>query len=235
MPNHRGKPAWSDARLANRGGALAASRRVPPPRPALTGRSRIRRPPGRDGGLSWCGVLCGLPGPRSRSAMAPKGASKQQSEEDLLLQDFSRNLSAKSSALFFGNAFIVSAIPICECRSEAGRWGTWRGGPGGPCPSGLWLRGRRVPGRGRAAASRGALRNPCAEAGVLGWQLRVRVQTGPSRESAAPTRRSACSSCPAERVLTATAACPRAGRNEGGWPSAPGVSRPPPLKLVVTL
>ncbi|XP_040830783.1 translocon-associated protein subunit gamma isoform X1 [Ochotona curzoniae] len=44
--------------------------------------------------------------------MAPKGASKQQSEEDLLLQDFSRNLSAKSSALFFGNAFIVSAIPI---------------------------------------------------------------------------------------------------------------------------
>ncbi|KAL4823980.1 hypothetical protein H8958_012051 [Nasalis larvatus] len=44
--------------------------------------------------------------------MAPKGSSKQQSEEDLLLQDFSRNLSAKSSALFFGNAFIVSAIPI---------------------------------------------------------------------------------------------------------------------------
>lgn len=49
--------------------------------------------------------------------MAPKGGSgaRQQSEEDLLLQDFSRNLSAKSSALFFGNAFIVSAIPICEC------------------------------------------------------------------------------------------------------------------------
>ncbi|EPY78369.1 signal sequence receptor, gamma isoform 2-like protein [Camelus ferus] len=41
--------------------------------------------------------------------MAPKGGSKQQSEEDLLLQDFSRNLSAKSSALFFGNAFIVVA------------------------------------------------------------------------------------------------------------------------------
>ncbi|XP_030048033.1 homeobox protein notochord [Microcaecilia unicolor] len=47
--------------------------------------------------------------------MAPKGGNKQQSEEDLLLQDFSRNLSAKSSALFFGNAFIVSAIPICKC------------------------------------------------------------------------------------------------------------------------
>ncbi|XP_056139209.1 translocon-associated protein subunit gamma [Lampris incognitus] len=44
--------------------------------------------------------------------MAPKGNSKQQSEEDLLLQDFSRNLSTKSSALFYGNALIVSAIPI---------------------------------------------------------------------------------------------------------------------------
>lgn len=37
-------------------------------------------------------------------------------EEELLLQDFSRNVSTKSSALFYGNAFIVSAIPICECR-----------------------------------------------------------------------------------------------------------------------
>jgi Translocon-associated protein, gamma subunit (TRAP-gamma) len=40
-------------------------------------------------------------------------------EEELLLQDFSRNVSTKSSALFYGNAFIVSAIPICECRSNA--------------------------------------------------------------------------------------------------------------------
>lgn len=64
--------------------------------------------------------------------MAPKGGSKQQSEEDLLLQDFSRNLSAKSSALFFGNAFIVSAIPICEPRAGggdvAGAVGEARGG-----------------------------------------------------------------------------------------------------------
>lgn len=36
-------------------------------------------------------------------------------EEELLLQDFSRNVSTKSSALFYGNAFIVSAIPICKC------------------------------------------------------------------------------------------------------------------------
>lgn len=35
-------------------------------------------------------------------------------EEELLLQDFSRNVSTKSSALFYGNAFIISAIPICK-------------------------------------------------------------------------------------------------------------------------
>lgn len=63
--------------------------------------------------------------------MAPKGGSKQQSEEDLLLQDFSRNLSAKSSALFFGNAFIVSAIPICERWEQASGEGRGRLGQGG--------------------------------------------------------------------------------------------------------
>ena len=36
-------------------------------------------------------------------------------EEELLLQDFSRNVSTKSSALFYGNALIVSSIPICKC------------------------------------------------------------------------------------------------------------------------
>ena len=35
-------------------------------------------------------------------------------EEELLLQDFSRNVSTKSNALFYGNAFIVSAVPICK-------------------------------------------------------------------------------------------------------------------------
>merc|ERR1712142_254778 len=33
-------------------------------------------------------------------------------EEELLLQDFSRNVSTKSSALFYGNAMIISVIPI---------------------------------------------------------------------------------------------------------------------------
>lgn len=57
----------------------------------------------------------GARGSRGQEIMAPKSANKQQSEEDLLLQDFSRNLSAKSTALFYGNALIVSAIPICKC------------------------------------------------------------------------------------------------------------------------
>lgn len=77
--------------------------------------------------------------------MAPKGGTKQQSEEDLLLQDFSRNLSAKSSALFFGNAFIVSAIPICELRAGGGGdvAGAVAGGGGGRRPRGGGGRGRR--------------------------------------------------------------------------------------------
>ena len=42
------------------------------------------------------------------------GSKKLTKQEELLLQDFSRNVSTKSSALFYGNAFIVSAIPICK-------------------------------------------------------------------------------------------------------------------------
>ncbi|BES90311.1 Translocon-associated protein [Nesidiocoris tenuis] len=44
--------------------------------------------------------------------MSAKNKSVFTKEEELLLQDFSRNVSTKSSALFYGNAFIVSAIPI---------------------------------------------------------------------------------------------------------------------------
>ena len=49
--------------------------------------------------------------------MAGGNKNKLSREEELLLQDFSRNVSTKSSALFYGNALIVSAIPICKfCR-----------------------------------------------------------------------------------------------------------------------
>jgi len=42
--------------------------------------------------------------------MAPK--SNFSKEEELLLQDFGRGLSAKSSAIFYFHAFIVSAVPL---------------------------------------------------------------------------------------------------------------------------
>ena len=45
---------------------------------------------------------------------ATKKKSAFSKEEEILLQDFSRNVSTKSSALFYGNAAIVSAIPICK-------------------------------------------------------------------------------------------------------------------------
>lgn len=44
--------------------------------------------------------------------MAKQSSKGFTKEEELLLQDFSRNVSTKSSALFYGNAFIVSSIPI---------------------------------------------------------------------------------------------------------------------------
>merc|ERR1711982_266408 len=43
--------------------------------------------------------------------MPPK-SGKMSREEELLLEGFSKNVSTKSSALFYGNAFIVSAIPV---------------------------------------------------------------------------------------------------------------------------
>merc|ERR1711894_396126 len=58
----------------------------------------------------------GLPGSPithiRRIKMSSKKAKTLTREEELLLQDFSRNVSTKSSALFYGNALIVSAIPM---------------------------------------------------------------------------------------------------------------------------
>lgn len=39
-------------------------------------------------------------------------SKKLTKEEELLLQDFSRNVSTKSSALFYGNGLVVSIVPI---------------------------------------------------------------------------------------------------------------------------
>lgn len=52
---------------------------------------------------------------KKSSAKTSSGFTK---EEELLLNDFSRNVSTKSSALFYGNALIVSAIPICKCYTK---------------------------------------------------------------------------------------------------------------------
>ena len=40
---------------------------------------------------------------------------KLTKEDEILLQNFSRTVSTKSSALFYANAFFVSAIPLCKC------------------------------------------------------------------------------------------------------------------------
>jgi translocon-associated protein subunit gamma len=44
--------------------------------------------------------------------MAPKTGGKITREEELLLEGFNKNVSTKSSALFYGNGFIVSALPV---------------------------------------------------------------------------------------------------------------------------
>ena len=59
----------------------------------------------------FLGALCVT---SSAKMPAANTGAKFSNEEELLLQDFSRNVSTKSSALFYGNAFIVSAIPICK-------------------------------------------------------------------------------------------------------------------------
>jgi hypothetical protein len=48
--------------------------------------------------------------------VADKKASMFTKEEELLLQDFNRNVSTGSSALFYGSSFIVSSLPICELK-----------------------------------------------------------------------------------------------------------------------
>lgn len=40
-------------------------------------------------------------------------------EEELLLQDFSRDVSKKSSLLFYGNALLVAVLPLCKFKIES--------------------------------------------------------------------------------------------------------------------
>lgn len=52
--------------------------------------------------------------------MPPKkanGSGKLTKEEERMLLESSRHVSKTTSALFYGNAFIVSALPLCELRA----------------------------------------------------------------------------------------------------------------------
>ena len=42
------------------------------------------------------------------------GSGKMTKEEERLLLESSRQVTGTTSALFYGNAFIVSALPVCE-------------------------------------------------------------------------------------------------------------------------
>ncbi len=42
------------------------------------------------------------------------GSGKLTKEEERLLLENSRHVTRTASALFYGNAFIVSALPLCE-------------------------------------------------------------------------------------------------------------------------
>ena len=56
-----------------------------------------------------------LPLPFSRANSFIMAVGKKLTKEDeILLQNFSRTVSTKSSALFYANAFFVSAIPLCK-------------------------------------------------------------------------------------------------------------------------
>ena len=46
------------------------------------------------------------------------GSGKLTKEEELLLLESSRHVSTATSALFYGNAFIVSVLPLCEPDSK---------------------------------------------------------------------------------------------------------------------
>lgn len=57
----------------------------------------------------------------TKPAQVKSGDAKKSGftkEEELLLQNFSRTDTTKSTALFYGNALIVSAIPFCKYRTD---------------------------------------------------------------------------------------------------------------------
>lgn len=60
-------------------------------------------------------------GPKKDTANG--GSGKMTKEEEKLLLESSRQVTGTASALFYGNAFIVSALPICELADKPAGYG----------------------------------------------------------------------------------------------------------------
>ena len=55
-----------------------------------------------------------MPAAKKESANGGSGSGKMTKEEERLLLESSRQVTGTTSALFYGNALIVSALPICK-------------------------------------------------------------------------------------------------------------------------
>ena len=55
-----------------------------------------------------------MPSKKDNNANSSSGSGKLTKEEERLLLESSRQVTRTTSALFYGNAFIVSALPLCK-------------------------------------------------------------------------------------------------------------------------
>ena len=61
---------------------------------------------------NFIGWKTGMPPKNQKNGSG--GSGKMTKEEERLLLESSRQVSGTASALFYGNAFIVSVLPLCE-------------------------------------------------------------------------------------------------------------------------
>ena len=61
-----------------------------------------------------CSVVIKMPPKKENSSNSSSGSGKLTKEEERLLLESSRQVTRTTSALFYGNAFIVSALPLCK-------------------------------------------------------------------------------------------------------------------------
>lgn len=66
--------------------------------------------------------------PKTKQAETSSSGKQKSEEERLLLLESSRHVTRTTTALFYGNGFIVSALPLCGYqRGGEGRRGEGRG------------------------------------------------------------------------------------------------------------